>query len=187
MKKKDLLKKQETNLTDDSRRKFLRNSMTALAGFYIVPRHVIGRGFTAPSDKLQIAGIGAGGKGESDLYSFFMSGKADIAFLCDVDSRMSAKSRERYPKAKVYEDYREMLEKEHKNIDAVSVSTPDHMHAVQAMAAMQLGKHVYVQKPLAHDIYEARVMTEAAHRYKVVTQIGNKRALGDGVRQVIDW
>ena len=187
MKKKDLKKKQETNFTGDSRRKFLRNSMTALAGFYIVPRHILGRGYIAPSDKLQVAGIGAGGKGESDLYSFFMSGKADIAYLCDVDSRQSAKSRERYPKAKVYEDYREMLDKEHKYIDAVSVSTPDHMHAVQAMAAMQLGKHVYVQKPLSHDIYEARIMTQAAHRYKVVTQMGNQGASGDGVRQLIDW
>ncbi|MFN3665045.1 MAG: Gfo/Idh/MocA family protein [Sediminibacterium sp.] len=187
MKKKDLNKKQEKTISDNSRRKFLQNGLTALAGFYIVPRHVIGRGYIAPSDKLQVAGIGAGGKGESDLYNFFMSGKADIAFLCDVDSRQSAKSRERYPKAKVYEDYREMLDKEHKNIDAVSVSTPDHMHAVQAMAAMQLGKHVYVQKPLSHDIYEARVMTEAAHRYKVVTQMGNQGASGDGVRQLVDW
>ena len=187
MKKNSKKKQQEIVSQDDSRRKFLKNGLTALAGFYIVPRSVLGRGFVAPSDKLQIAGIGAGGKGESDIYSFFKSGKADIAFLCDVDSRQTGKSRERYPKAKVYEDYREMLDKEHKNIDAVSVSTPDHMHAVQAMAAMQLGKHVYVQKPLTHDIYEARMLTQAAHRYKVVTQMGNQGASGDGVRQLVDW
>ena len=94
----------------------------ALAGFTIVPRHVLGRGFVAPSDKLQVAGIGAGGKGESDLWNFFKSGKADIAFLCDVDERQSGASRKRYPNAKVYKDYREMLDKEHKLIDAVSVS-----------------------------------------------------------------
>ncbi len=170
-----------------SRRSFLRNAGIAAAGFYIVPRHVLGRGFIAPSDKLQVAGIGAGGKGESDLWNFHQSGKADIAFLCDVDDRQTAKSRSRYPNAKKYKDYREMLDKEHKNIDAVSVSTPDHMHAPQALAAMQLKKHVYVQKPLSHDIYEARTMTEAAHKYKVVTQMGNQGASGDGVRQLIDW
>ncbi|MDP1843026.1 MAG: Gfo/Idh/MocA family oxidoreductase [Sediminibacterium sp.] len=172
---------------NNSRRSFLRNASLAAAGFYIVPRHVLGRGFTAPSDKLQVAGIGAGGKGESDLWNFFQSGKADIAFLCDVDDRQTAKSRSRYPNAKVYKDYREMLDKEHKKIDAVSVSTPDHMHAAQALAAMQLKKHVYVQKPLSHDIYEARIMTEAAHKYKVVTQMGNQGASGDGVRQLVDW
>ena len=112
MKKNSKKKQQEIVSQDDSRRKFLKNGLTALAGFYIVPRSVLGRGFVAPSDKLQIAGIGAGGKGESDIYSFFKSGKADIAFLCDVDSRQTGKSRERYPKAKVYEDYREMLDKE---------------------------------------------------------------------------
>jgi predicted dehydrogenase len=173
--------------TGNSRRSFIRNSALAAAGFYIVPRHVLGRGYTAPSDKLIVAGVGAGGKGESDLWSFYQSGKAEIAFLCDVDSRQIKKSVERYPKAKIYKDYREMLDKENKSFDAVSVSTPDHMHAVIAMGAMQLGKHVYVQKPLTHDIYEARVLTEAAHRYKVVTQMGNQGASGDGVRQLQDW
>ena len=172
---------------NNSRRSFIRNSALAAAGFYIVPRHVLGRGFTAPSDKLQIAGIGAGGKGESDIANFFKSGKADIAFLCDVDDRQSAKTRKNFPNAKYYKDYREMLDKEHKHFDAVSVSTPDHMHASQALAAMQLRKHVYVQKPLSHDIYEARTMTGAAHKYKVVTQMGNQGSSGDGVRQLIDW
>lgn len=179
--------KKKPTVSPDSRRKFIRQGLTAMAGFYIVPRNVLGRGFVAPSDKLQIAGIGVGGKGESDIWSFHQTGKADIAFLCDVDSRQTAKSISRFPKAKVYEDFREMLDKEHKNIDAVSVSTPDHMHGIQAMAAMQLNKHVYVQKPLTHDIYEARMLTEAAHKYKVVTQMGNQGASGDGVRQLIDW
>lgn len=179
--------KKQSSSTQQSRRDFLKNTSLALAGFYIIPRHVLGRGFIAPSDKLVVAGIGAGGKGESDLWNFYNSGKAEIAFLCDVDERQMKKSVERYPKAKIYKDYREMLEKEHKSIDAVSVSTPDHMHAVQAMAAMQLGKHVYVQKPIAHDIYEARMMTEAARKYKVVTQMGNQGASGDGVRTLIDW
>jgi predicted dehydrogenase len=170
-----------------SRRDFLKNSSLAATGFFIVPRHVLGRGFTAPSDKLNIAAIGAGGKGAEDINYFYDSGKANIAFLCDVDDRQSADAVKKYPAAKYYKDFRVMLAKEAKSIDAVSVSTPDHTHAVAAMAAMQLGKHVYVQKPLTHDIYEARMLTQAAHRYKVVTQMGNQGASGDGVRQLQDW
>ncbi|SIO45240.1 Gfo/Idh/MocA family protein [Chitinophaga niabensis] len=170
-----------------SRRSFLTGTATAAAGFMIVPRHVLGgKGYTAPSDKLRVAGIGVGGKGESDIAEF-AKGPADITVLCDVHDSRAANSVKRFPKAKFYKDYREMLDKEHKNIDAVSVSTPDHSHAIQAMAAMQLGKHVYVQKPLTHDIYEARMLTEAAKKYKVVTQMGNQGASGDGVRQLMEW
>jgi predicted dehydrogenase len=181
---------QENNNTtngDLSRRRFIKTAGTAAAAFTIVPRFVLGKGYRAPSDTLYVAGIGVGGKGESDIRSFAESGKAEIAFLCDVDDRRAAKSIERFPKAKYYKDFREMLDKEHKSIDAVSVSTPDHNHAVQAHAAMQLGKHVYVQKPLTHDIYEARILTEAAKKYKVVTQMGNQGASGDGVRQLREW
>ena len=171
-----------------SRREFLKNTAITAAGFMIVPRHVLGgKGFIAPSDKLTIGAIGAGGKGGDDINHFFKSGKANIAVLCDVDDRSSAESRKKFPKAKYYKDYREMLDKEHKNIDACNVSIPDHNHAVAAYSAMQLGKHVYVQKPLTHDIYEARMLTKAAHRYKVVTQMGNQGASGDGVRQLVDW
>lgn len=159
----------------------------AATGFFIVPRHVLGRGFIAPSDKLQIAAIGAGGKGGDDIRNFYSSGKVDIAYLCDVDDRQSAKSRQAFPKAKYYKDFREMLEKEHKHIDACNVSTPDNCHAVAAMAVMQLGKHVYCQKPMTHDIYEARMLTEAAKRYKVVAQMGNQGASGDGVRLMQEW
>lgn len=171
-----------------SRKKFIRNTAAALAGIYIVPRHVLGGvGYTAPSDKLIIAGIGVGGKGADDINHFYKSGKAEIAYLCDVDDKEAAGTRKKFPKAKFYKDYREMLDKEGKNFDACSVSTPDHQHAVAALAAMQLGKHVYVQKPLTHDIYEARVLTEAADKYKVVTQMGNQGASGDGVRQLKEW
>ena len=172
----------------NSRRDFIKAAGVASAGIMIVPRHVLGgSGHLAPSDRLVIAGIGVGGKGRSDLAKFHESGKADIAFLCDVDDRQSKESRERFPKAKYYTDWREMFDKESKNFDAVSVSTPDHNHAVQALAAMQLGKHVYVQKPLTHDIYEARVLTQAADKYRVVTQMGNQGASGDGVRQLQEW
>jgi len=171
----------------DSRRKFIRNTALTAAGFFIVPRHVLGRGFVAPSDRLVVAAIGAGGKGADDVNHFFKSGKADIGFLCDVDDRQAVESRKNFPKAKYYKDFREMLAKEGKSIDAVSVSIPDHQHGVAAMAAMQMNKHVYVQKPMTHDIYEARMLTQAAHKYKVVTQMGNQGASGDGVRQLQDW
>ncbi len=180
--------KKPTLPPDNSRREFLRNTVVAAAGFIILPRHVLGgKGFTAPSDKLLVAGIGAGGKGESDIANFFKSGKAEIAFLCDVDDRRSATSRNSFPKAKYYKDWRQLLDKESKNFDACSVSTPDHNHAVIAGNAMSLGKHVYVQKPLTHDVYEARLLTNAAKKYKVVTQMGNQGASGDGVRQLMEW
>ena len=171
-----------------SRRKFIQQAGLAAAAFAIVPRHVLGgKGFLAPSDTLRVAGIGVGGMGGGDVNGISKSGKAVIAFLCDVDDRRAANSVKNFPKAKYYKDFRVMLEKEHTNIDAVSVSTPDHNHAIQAMAAMQLGKHVYVQKPLTHDIYEARMLTEAAVKYKVVTQMGNQGASGDGVRELTEW
>ena len=182
------MENEKNNLPDNnSRRTFIKNTALASAGFFIVPRHVLGRGFLAPSDRLTIAGIGAGGKGESDLANFFKSGKADIAFLCDLDDKRAATSVKNFPKAKYYKDWREMLDKESKNFDAVSVSTPDHNHAIATLAAMQLGKHVYVQKPLTHDIYEARALTEAAKKYKVVTQMGNQGASADGTRIMREW
>ncbi|MBE9583070.1 Gfo/Idh/MocA family oxidoreductase [Mucilaginibacter sp. JRF] len=173
---------------NNSRRSFIKSGALAAASFMIVPRHVLGgKGFTAPSDKLIVAGIGAGGKGKSDIANFYKSGKAEIAYLCDVDDREAAESVKNFPKAKYYKDWRKLLEKEHKHIDAVSVSTPDHNHAIIGLAAMQLKKHVYIQKPLTHDIYEARILTDAAKKYKVVTQMGNQGASGDGVRQLKEW
>jgi predicted dehydrogenase len=174
----------KTNNSHKSRRDFIKNTSLAATGFFIVPRHVLGRGYVAPSDKLRIAGIGVGGKGQSDLSEFAKSPKASIVALCDVDDRSAAKSRANFPNAKYYKDFREMLDKEKNNIDACSISTPDNTHAVATLAAMQLGKHVYTQKPLTHDIYEARILTDAAKKYKVVTQMGNQGGSGDGVRKM---
>ncbi|MCA6079064.1 Gfo/Idh/MocA family protein [Fulvivirga sedimenti] len=179
------MKKKENRST---RRKFIKTLAATGLTFSIVPRHVLGgSGFVAPSDTLRIAGIGVGGKGYSDLAEFAKSKNVKIAALCDVDDRRAERSIKDHQDANYYHDYRIMLEKEGDSIDAVSVSTPDHMHAIQALAAMEMGKHVYVQKPLTHDIYEARQLTEAAHRYKVVTQMGNQGASGDGVRQMQEW
>ncbi|WP_256001845.1 Gfo/Idh/MocA family protein [Pedobacter deserti] len=178
----------EKNQETTSRRSFLKTGAIAASAFMIVPRHVLGgSGFIAPSDKLIVAGIGVGGKGQSDIASFAKSGKAEIGFLCDVHDSRAAASVKAFPKAKYYRDWREMMDKESKNFDAVSVSTPDHNHAIQALAAMQRGKHVYVQKPLTHDIYEARALTAAAKKYKVVTQMGNQGASNDGPRIMKEW
>lgn len=168
----------------NSRRDFLKASSVAATSFFIVPRHVLGKDFVAPSDKLNIAGIGVGGKGKSDLASFANSPNVNIVALCDVDDRQAVESRTRFSKATYYKDFREMLAKEHKNIDACSISTPDNTHAVATLAAMQLGKHVYTQKPLTHDIYEARILGMAAKKYKVVTQMGNQGGSGNGVRRM---
>lgn len=169
-----------------SRREFIRQSAMA-ATFFIVPRHVLGKGFIAPSDKLNIAGVGVDGKGFSDTNNAFNKGANNLVALCDVDWGKAKRNFELHPTANKYKDFREMLDKEGKNIDAVTISTPDHTHAVIAMAAMERGKHVYVQKPLAHDIYETRMLTEAARKYKVVTQMGNQGASNPAQVQMRAW
>ncbi len=175
------------NKSSLSRRTFLQQS-TLAAGVIIVPRYVLGgKGYIAPSDKLNMAVVGSGGKGMVDLMNAYNEGTDTIAVLCDVDDRQAKEAREKFPKAPYYKDYRIMLEKEAKNIDAVIIATPDHMHAPVAMAAMQLGKHVYVEKPLTHNIAEARQLTEAAKQYKVVTQMGNQGSSGDDTRIVETW
>ncbi|GAB4016821.1 Gfo/Idh/MocA family oxidoreductase [Spirosoma migulaei] len=178
------MEEKKTTSNAESRRDFLKTSSLAATSFFIVPRHVLGKGFVAPSDKLNIAGIGAGGKGKSDLAAFSQSPNVNIVALCDVDDRQAVDSRSRFPKATYYKDFREMLSKENKNIDACSISTPDNTHAVATLAAMQLGKHVYTQKPLTHDIYESRILGQAAKKYKVVTQMGNQGGSGNGVRRM---
>ncbi len=180
-----------------SRREFVKKGALAAAAFSIVPRHVLGKGFNAPSDTLYIATIGAGGKGNSDTRGFMQkydpatkkmvpTDKAKIAALVDVDDLRGAETFKTYPDAKRYRDWREMLEKE-KGIDAVSVSTPDHTHAVAASAAITLGKHIWVQKPMTHDIYEARVLADLAKKHKVVSQMGNQGSSADGVRFMREW
>lgn len=167
-----------------SRRSFVKTIASASAVFTIVPRFALGgNGYIAPSDTVYVAGIGIGGKGTVDLKGIATHPAAKIVLLCDVDDRMTGESRKNFPVAKYYKDFRIMLDNEHKNIDAVSVSTPDHTHAVAALAAIQRGKHVYVQKPLTYSIHEARILTEAAKKYKVVTQMGNQFASADHVRK----
>jgi len=138
--------------------------------------------FKSPNEKLNIGGIGATGKGTSDLEG--VSGENIIA-LCDVDSNNLAEGAKRYPRARLYSDYRVMLEKE-KELDAVTVSIPDHHHAPATMMAMKMGKHVYCQKPLTHTIWEARQIAQAARKYKVATQMGNQGHAAEGNRELCE-
>ncbi|NIS50136.1 MAG: Gfo/Idh/MocA family oxidoreductase [Phycisphaerae bacterium] len=154
-----------------SRRDFIGTAATA-AAFTIVPRNVLGGPrHVPPSEKLNIAGIGIGGRGSGVISSV---DSQNIVALCDVDWKHARGTFRRYPKARPYRDFRKMLDKEEKNIDAVTVATPDHVHAVATMAAIKRGKHVYCEKPLTHSVYEARKVAEAARKYKVATQMGNQ-------------
>ena len=170
-------------MSKTNRRKFI--GMTAATfSTLIVPRYVLGgKGFTAPSDKLNIAGIGIGGKGSGDLRNVESE---NIVALCDVDDNYAAPVFYRYPNAKKYRDYRTMLE-EQKDIDAVMIATPDHTHAVIAMAAMKAGKHVFCQKPLAHDLYETQTLKKTAKQLGLITQMGIQGHAMEGVRLISEW
>jgi predicted dehydrogenase len=170
-----------------TRRQFVRQS-SALAGTaaaaMIVPRHVLGGPRrTASSDRLNIAGIGVGGMGAANLRNLEAE---NIVALCDVDSQYAAKTIERYPKARFYSDYRQMLSKQ-KDIDAVVIATPDHTHAVIAMEALRSGKHVFCQKPLTHNVYEARRLAQAAKEAHVATQMGIQGHSAEGLRLICEW
>ncbi len=170
-----------------SRRSFLAATGGIAAGFMIVPRHVLGgAGFTAPSERVNVAGIGAGGMGGGDIATHAKNG-ANIVALCDVDEQRAAGSFNNFPKANRYKDFREMIDKEAKNIDAVTVGTPDHTHAVAAMAAIRAGKHVYCQKPLTHTLHECRELTKAAKAAGVMTQMGNQGHATEGARLTNEW
>ncbi len=177
-----------------TRRSFLGGTAATAAAFTIIPRHVLGgNGYTAPSDKLNIACVGVGGKGTSDTLAVSTE---NIVALCDVDDLKTAgfeekcaedpKTKEMFDKAKKYRDFRIMLDKE-KSIDAITVSIPDHNHAVVAMRAIKMGKHVFVQKPLTHTVYEARMLLKEAQKANVVTQMGNQGHAGEGARLVNEW
>lgn len=173
-----------------SRRSFTKMAASGVAAFSIVPNIAVsGLGHVAPSDKLYIAAVGCGGEAENDIHHYASSPKknAEVSFLCDVDDRMAAPRIKEFPKAKFYHDWREMFDKESKNFDAVSVAIPDHNHAIVGLSAMQLHKHLYLQKPLSHDIYEARILTEAAEKYKVVTQMGDQGASTAGMFTLREW
>jgi len=167
-----------------TRRHFFYGSLLAGAiprgGFGSTPS-LKAAGFKSPNEKLNIASIGAGGQAASNIGA--AAPTENIVALCDVDDRRAAGMFTRFPNAPKYKDFRQMLDKEAKNIDAVIVAIPDHMHATAAMWAMERGKHVYVQKPLVRTVWEARQLKEAAVKYKVATQMGNQGYSNEGTRQ----
>ncbi len=173
--------------TKISRRNFLRAGAASVAGLTVIPGRVLGRavGHTAPSDRVNVAGVGIGGRGSGVLRE--MGDGANIVALCDTDHHYSASTFERYPTARRFWDWREMYDQMSGDIDAVMVATPDHTHALVASTAMSLGKHVYVEKPLTHSVYESRLLTRLAAHHGVATQMGNQGASGDGVADICDW
>ena len=169
-----------------TRREVLKKAaaVSAAATLTIVPRHVLGgEGFVAPSEKMNIAGVGLGDMGPANLKNLESE---NIVALCDVDPRHAATTIQRYSSAKLYTDYRDLLERQ-KDIDGLVIATPDHTHAVITMAAIHAGKHVYCQKPLTHDVYEARMLTKAARETKVTTQMGIQGHSGEGIRRTCEW
>ncbi len=167
-----------------SRRDFVGKTLAASAAFTIVPSYAVsGLGHVAPSDKLNIAGIGVGGMGLANLKNLESQ---NIVGLCDVDWKYAKGAFDRYPNAKKYWDWRKMFDEMADQIDGVVIATADHTHAVIAANAMTMGKHVYLQKPLTHSVYESRLLTKLADKHKVATQMGNQGASGAGVAETCE-
>ncbi len=163
-----------------SRRSFMKSASAAAAGAIFIPNMIS----CSPNNRLNIAVIGVGGRGHA---SWSQVPVESIVAMCDVDDRMSAKAYEACPNAKKYKDFRLMFDEMANDIDAVIIATPDHTHFPAAMAAMELGKHVFVEKPLAHNIWELRTLTKAAKHYGVVSQMGNQGHTTNGIRLVKEW
>jgi predicted dehydrogenase len=168
-----------------SRRRFIHAAGGALAAFTIASPDILGGTRVAPNDKLRVAFIGVGGRGDANLGG--LSGGNDVVALCDVDFRQAAGAFQRFPQAKQYRDFRKMFDELEGSIDVVAVSTPDHTHAVAALAAIRRGKHVYCEKPLAHSVHEVRELMTAAKEKGVVTQLGNQGHSSDDIRRLVEW
>jgi predicted dehydrogenase len=169
-----------------SRRGFIAAS-AASAAFSIVPRHVLGAGQTPPSEKINIAAIGAGRRAGDDISEMSATGQYNFVAMADVDHPHASKTFAAHPEAKVYTDFRKMLDEVEKSIDVVLVGTPAHTHAVAAINAMKRGKHVYCEKPLAHSIWELREMMRVAKETKVITQLGNQGHSFASIRMFVEW
>ena len=166
-----------------TRRQFVGGAALSTAAFMVAPSSALGlRAGTSPNEKLNLAGIGIGGQGHSDLRSMESE---NIVALCDVDWAYADGVFKHYPNAKKFKDYRQMLD-EVKEIDAVVVATPDHLHAFASIAAMKLGKHVYCEKPLTHSVWEARQVAQKARDSKLATQMGNQGQASEETRRLCE-
>jgi len=163
-----------------SRRNFVKAATTIGTGVLIAPNLLSCKA----NGKVNIAVIGVGGRGQAN---WAPCENENIVALCDVDDRMIGAAVEAYPEAKRFKDFRRMFDKMHRKIDAVIVSTPDHTHFAAAIMAIELGKHVYVEKPLAHNIWQVRTMKEKAREYGIVSQMGNQGHATDGIRRIREW
>lgn len=167
----------------NTRRHFLGTSALA-TGAFLAPRFAIGQSGPSANSRINLAFIGVGGRGMDNLNS--LAGE-NIVALCDIDDQRAADAFGKFPKARRFRDYREMLDKMGKEIDAVVVSTPDHSHFPATMAAMELGKHVFTEKPLAHNIWQCRTLKKAAKHHKVISQMGNQGHATEGIRYIKEW
>ncbi len=180
-------KKPDQSVSVKQRRDFLKALALGTSAVTVVPRHVLGGpGLIAPSDRIRVASVGVGGMGGGDVGTISRLG-AEIIALCDVDQVRGAGSFNTFAKARRYKDFRIMLDKEANNIDAVTVGTPDHTHAVATMAALRAGKHVYCQKPLTQTLHEAREVTKTAKAAGVITSMGNQGHASEGARLTNEW
>ncbi len=167
-----------------TRRGVLRKTaLVGLGGWLFGGRNLLAEG-NSPNEKLNLAVIGCGGRGAANLNT--VAASENIVALCDVDERRAGKSFQRYPKAKRYHDFRKLLDETGRQIDAVVVATPNHIHAPASVMAMKLGKHCYCEKPLAHSVYESRVMAEVATKNKLATQMGTQIHAGGNYRRVVE-
>jgi len=178
---KNILVKKE--IPDISRRAFVRR-VGAVGTFALLPSSVIFGAGLPPSEKLNLAFIGVSGRGGANLDGL---ANQNVVALCDVDSQRLEATRKKYQQAKSYKDFRRMFDEMEKSIDGVVVSTPDHTHTVAAMAAIKRRKHVYCEKPLAHNINEVRTLMDAATKYNVITQLGNQGHSADSIRTFCEW
>lgn len=179
------MKDSSTGSKKFSRKAFLGATGSVAAAFTIVPSNVLaGLGYKAPSDKLNIAAVGIGGKGYKDLQAVESE---NIVALCDVDWNYSKRVFEHFPRAKKYKDWRILFDQMSRDFDAVTIATADHSHAIIAAHALAMGKHVYLEKPLTHSVYESRLLTKMALKHNVATQMGNQGASDEGVNLTAEW
>ena len=169
------------------RRNFVKKVAASSTAFSIVPSFVLGKGHVPPSDTLYVSAFGVGGRGTGVMNGLDNTNKVKYVTLCDVDDRRAKNSYEKYPDAKRYKDFRKVFDNHLNEIDAIMVATPDHTHATIALPFMREKKHAYVEKPLTHNIGEARLMTQVARENGIVTQMGNQGASSDGSREAKEW
>lgn len=170
-----------------NRRSFVKKAGTGAAGIYIVPSYVLGGKHIPPSDTVYVAAFGVGGRGAQVVDELHKTRRVKFVALCDVDERRAADTFASFPKAVQYKDFRKVYENHLSEIDAIVVATPDHTHASISLPFMKAGKHAYVEKPLTHNIYEARLMQRVAAEQGIVTQMGNQGSSGDGIRTLTEW